>query len=57
MKIIYVTCELTNDYVSDLRSNEHYSSVSEKKGLKKFGLVRELTYDPCDTSVVLHQLS
>ena len=24
MKIIYVNCGLRNEYVSDLRSNEHY---------------------------------
>ena len=31
MKIIYVNCELTNEYESDPRINEHYSNGSEIK--------------------------
>ena len=41
------------EYESDLRSNEHHLSSSEK-AWKKFGI---WTHDLCDTGAVLYQLN
>ena len=50
--------EIKLDYESDLHSNEHYLSSSEKKAWKKnSGLYGIWTYDLYDTGAVLYQLS
>ena len=49
--------EIKLEYESDLCSNEHNLSNSEKKAWKKKGLYRFWTYDLCDTGAVLYQLS
>ena len=43
-------------YESDLHSNEHYLSSSEKKAWKNLGLYGIWTHDFCDTGAVLYQL-
>ena len=43
---------IIREYESDLRSNEHYLSSSEKKAWKKSGLYGIWTHDFCDTGEV-----
>ena len=47
------------EYESDLRSNEQYSSSSEKNAWKKknSGLYGIWTHDLCDTCAVLYERS
>ena len=50
--------EIKLEYESDLHSNEHNLSNSEKKAWKKnSGLYGIWTNDLCDTGAVLYQLS
>ena len=46
--------KLRREYESDLRSNEHYLSNSEKKAWKNSGLYEIWTHDHCDTAVQIH---
>ena len=55
--IPYLNDRLRNEYESDLRSNEHYSSSSENKAWKKLGLYEIWTHDLCVTGAVLYLLS
>ena len=56
MKVIYLNCGWRRRYESDLSSNEHYLSSSEKKARKKFRPVRDLNPWPlryrCSASAV-----
>ena len=58
MKVIYLNCGKRRKYERDLRSNEHYLSISEKKAWRKtFRPVRDLNPWPLRTGAALYQLT